>query len=226
MVEFIDYRVNTGKKNMEIDSEILESAIKNNKKEPVIRFYGWSPRCVSLGRNQSFESINIEYCKQNYIDIVKRVTGGRGLLHDNELTYSFVCPASFLENGNSVISSYKEISAAIIKGFKYLDIELEVGAKKQLNTSSDYCMFLATGADLCANGKKLIGSAQFRKQNYILQHGSILFDLDYEIILNIFQQEKDDYDSITTMKRLNDKITRGDVIESLKKSFKDYFSLS
>lgn len=225
MVEFIEYQVNTGEINMAVDSEILDVCIKEKKKEPVIRFYAWSPKCVSLGRNQSPDSINIEYCKKNNIDIVRRITGGRGLLHDNELTYSFVCPFEFLKSGESVIASYKEISSAIIEGFKLLGIELEIGAKKKVNTSFDYCMSLTTGADLCCNGKKLIGSAQFRKQNYILQHGSILFDLDYESINSIFN-EKTDIESIITLKRLNEGITRRDVIESLKTGFKNYFNFT
>lgn len=225
MAEFIEYEENTGKINMEIDSEILESAIKNEKSEPVIRFYGWKPKCVSLGRNQSSDDINIEYCKRNNIDIVRRVTGGRALLHDSEITYSFVCPSGFLNNGESVIASYKEISAAIILGFKNLGINLEIGSKKQVNTSFSYCMSLITGADLCVDGRKLIGSAQFRKQNYILQHGSVLMDFDSIHIDNIFK-EKEDYDSITTVKRLNEGITGGDVIESLKRGFKNYFNLN
>lgn len=222
MIEFVEYQVNTGKINMDVDSEILESAIKNNIKEPIIRFYAWSPKCVSLGRNQNYDGINVDYCKSNNIDIVKRITGGRGILHDDEVTYSFVCPTIFLKGGESIISSYKEISSAIIMGFKNLDINLEIGGKKKVNTSFDYCMSLTTGADLCVDDKKLIGSAQFRKQNYLLQHGSILFNLNHDAIKNIFNEETD-YSSITTIKELNDKITRGDVIESLKKGFKDYF---
>ena len=127
MAKLIEYMVNNGKINMETDSEILESAIKNKEREPIIRFYGWSPKCVSLGRNQTFDHININYCSKNKIDIVKRVTGGRGLLHDDEVTYSFICPIDFLQAGESVIKSYKEISSAIIEVFKNIDITLEIG---------------------------------------------------------------------------------------------------
>lgn len=225
MAKLIEYKENSGKINMEVDSYILESAIKNNEQEPIIRFYGWTPKCVSLGRNQSNEHINIDYCKNNNIDIVKRVTGGRGLLHDDEVTYSFVCPVSFLKSGESVISSYKEISCAIIQGFKNLDIELEIGGRKKPNTSFDYCMSISTGADLCFNGEKLIGSAQYRKQNYILQHGSILFNYDENIIENIFN-EKTQGNTITYINRINDKLTRLDIIDSMKNGFKDYFSIS
>ena len=172
-----EYKVYNGADNMLIDSEILDEAITTGYNEPIIRFYGWSPACVSFGRNQKEENINTDFCTKNNIETVRRVTGGRGLLHDDEVTYSFVCPCSYLDGGESIIKSYKEISSAIILGFKSLGIELELGGKKKVNTSFDYCMSLSTGADLTYNDKKLIGSAQFRKQNYLLQHGSVLFRL-------------------------------------------------
>ena len=224
MAKLIEYMVNNGKINMETDSEILESAIKNKEREPIIRFYGWSPKCVSLGRNQTFDHININYCSKNKIDIVKRVTGGRGLLHDDEVTYSFICPIDFLQAGESVIKSYKEISSAIIEGFKNIDITLEIGNSKKRNASFDYCMLLSTGADLSYNGKKLIGSAQYRKNNYILQHGSILFSYNQELIEKIFN-EKTSSETIISINEINQRLKRQDIIEAMKKGFKDYFSI-
>lgn len=225
MAKLIEYKENTGKYNMQFDEKLLKTAIKNNEKEPIIRFYGWKPACVSLGRNQSFEHINSVFCSSNNIGIVKRITGGRGLLHDDEVTYSFICPAVFLKNGNSVIASYKEISSAIIKGFKNIDIELEIGGKKKIETSHDYCMLLSTGADLSYKGTKLIGSAQYRTQEYILQHGSVLFSYDKNKIEKIFN-EKTHSDSITYINEINNSLTRADIIEAMKKGFKDYFSIS
>ena len=186
MATLIDYKEYNGIDNMRIDSELLEDAVKKQEKEPILRFYGWVPACVSLGRNQTEEHINVSFCKENNIDIVKRVTGGRGLLHDDEVTYSFVCPCDYLDGGESIIKSYKEISSALMEGLKLLGIEAELGNKKQRSASFDYCMSLSTGADLCYKGKKIIGSAQYRHQNYILQHGSILFSYNKEIIEKLY----------------------------------------
>lgn len=222
MAKLIEYKINNGQYNMDFDSYLLEEAIKNQEKTPIIRFYGWSPACVSLGRNQSVENINTDYCKKNNIDIVKRVTGGRGLLHDDEVTYSFVCSADFLDGGESVIKSYKEISSAIIEGFKNIDIELELGGKKKVEASHDYCMLLSTGADLSYNGTKLIGSAQYRKQGYILQHGSVLFSYDKDVIEQIFN-EKTQTDSITCINEINSNLTREDIIDAMKKGFNSFF---
>lgn len=224
MAKLIEYKINTGKYNMDYDSFLLDEAIKNEEKEPIVRFYGWSPACVSLGRNQSSEHINIEYCNTNNIDVVKRVTGGRGLLHDDEVTYSFICPSSFLNGGSSIIKSYKEISSAIIEGFKNIDIELELGGKKKVEASHDYCMLLSTGADLSFNGTKLIGSAQYRKQDYILQHGSILFSYKKDVIEQIFNETTQE-NAITCIKEINEALTRKDIINAMTKGFKDYFNL-
>ena len=179
----------------------------------------------NLHINEKKSHIDVDFCKQNGIDIVKRVTGGRGLLHDNEVTYSFICPIDFLRKGESIITSYKEISSAIIEGFKNIDIELELGGKKKIEATHDYCMLISTGADLSHNGKKLIGSAQYRKQGYILQHGSILFNYNLQILEKIFQ-EKNNNNSITYIDEINPALTRKDVVSAMLKGFKDYFSIS
>lgn len=225
MAILIDYKEYTGEENMKIDSQLMEESINTNRKEPVLRFYGWKPACVSFGRNQLITNIDLDFCKQNNIDVVRRVTGGRGLLHDDELTYSFICPVDFLNDGKSIIKSYKEISSAIIESFKHLDIELDFGGKKKINTSFDYCMSLSTGADLCYQDKKIIGSAQYRSQNYILQHGAILFTYNKDLIEKIFN-EKTNENTILGLKRINPKLQRLDVVQAMKEGFKDYFGFS
>lgn len=107
----IPYEVKTGAENMQTDNDLLEYAIENHLKNPVFRLYGWSPACVSLGRNQKEDFLNYEFLKQKGIDIVRRLTGGRALLHDKELTYCYICPVEFHPLGRKVTESYKEISA-------------------------------------------------------------------------------------------------------------------
>ena len=210
---FIPYKVNTGKQNMQIDNDLLENAIKNNEQEPIFRLYGWSPMCVSLGRNQKDSFIDEEYLHNNNIDVVRRLTGGRALLHADEITYSVVCPSDYLQKGENVVSSYKEISQILIKAFKNLGIELDFGGTRK--ASGNFCMLVSTGADLCYNSKKLIGSAQFRRENYILQHGSILYDYDCELLEKVFK-EKVDTSSITSIKEINPSLTKSEIIEVLR----------
>ena len=222
MVKIIDYKENTGKYNMQFDFELLESAISTAQKEPVFRLYGWNPPCVSLGRNQKNDNINLKYLKQNNIDIVKRITGGRALFHDDEITYSFVCPVSLLNNGESVINSYKEISSILIEALKMSGINLLYGTKASKGALNDYCMLLSTGADLCYEGRKLIGSAQARKQGYILQHGSILFSYKKEVLEKIFN-ETINTDCLIGISEINKEITKQDIINCLKKSVINIF---
>lgn len=210
-MRLIPFEVNNGVKNMQIDRDLLENAIKTQSKEHVLRLYGWSPKCVSLGRNQKSDFADKNLLKQNNIDLVKRLTGGRALLHDKELTYCYVCPISTLENGNSVMASYREILQIFFEPFKMLGIDLEISERKHSNTDVNYCMQISTSADLCYKNKKLIGSAQFRKEGYILQHGSILLDYDKDLLEKIFK-EKIDTDLITSIKEINPDITITDLI--------------
>ena len=214
---FIPFEINTGIVNMQKDAWLLDNAIKNKLEEPAFRLYGWAPPCVSLGRNQKSDFLDAKFLKDNNIDVVRRLTGGRALLHDNEITYSYVCPVSSLKHGENVTESYKEISQIFIDKFKKLGIELEFGGKPARG-HFDYCMLVSTGADLCHNGKKLIGSAQFRKEGYILQHGSILYDYDKNLLEQIFN-ETVNTSSITCIKEINPNITKDDIIELFVKKY-------
>ena len=213
-MKIIPYETRTGKENMQIDSDLLDFAIKNELKEPIFRLYGWKPACVSLGRNQKDDFLDYELLKSKNIDVVRRLTGGRALLHDKEITYSFICPESFLQNGSHIVSSYKEISQILIDKFKKLGIDLDFGASKPIKTGFDYCMLISTGADLCYKEKKLIGSAQCRSHGYILQHGSILYDYDKNLLEEIFK-EKVSTDEITSIKEINPKLSKREIIDIL-----------
>lgn len=210
-MKYIKFETHTGKENMQIDSDLLETAIKSHAKEPIIRLYGWSPKCVSLGRNQDEINLPVK------IDVVRRVTGGRALLHDDEITYSYVTPVSSIPEGESVSKSYKYISGILIDFFKTLGVDLEFGGNKKVSTKFDYCMLISTGADVCYHGKKVIGSAQLRKNGYILQHGSILFGYDKTLLEKLFN-EKVSPESITTVKEILPNMTK----EIFVKKFEEY----
>ena len=213
-MKFIPYEVNTGSKNMQLDSQLLDFAIAKKLKEPILRLYGWSPACVSLGRNQKDDFIDYALLHKKKIDAIRRITGGRAIFHDDEITYSYITPAEILPHGENVNSSYKDISQILIDRFSKLGIELEFGGKKKSVHNVDYCMLVSTGADLCYKGKKLIGSAQFRKGGYILQHGSILYDYNKELLNEIFHEDINT-DCITSIKEINPEISREDIINLL-----------
>ena len=210
-MKLIPFEINSGAENMRIDSQMLDDAIRYNSKEPIFRLYAWKPFCVSLGRNQKDDFLDKDFLKANNIDWVRRLTGGRALLHADEITYSCIFPVEYLNNGENVVQSYKEISQILINAFQKLDIELDVGGVKKYTGHADYCMLVSTGADLCFKNRKLIGSAQFRKEGYILQHGSILFDYDKDLLAKIFK-ENIDTSSIISIKEINPTLTKDDIL--------------
>lgn len=105
---YIPYKEDCGLNNMAVDNDLLESAIVQNLDYPIFRLYGWNPPCVSLGRNQDDSFLDKEFLKQNNIDVVRRLTGGRALLHDNEITYSFICPVSYLQMASILLLLIKK----------------------------------------------------------------------------------------------------------------------
>ncbi len=205
-MKLIKYSVHSGAENMQIDSDLLEHAILNNSYEPIFRLYGWSPMCVSLGRNQKGDFFKGD------IDVVRRLTGGRALLHDDEITYSCVIPINYIPEGQSIITSYKYISGILINFFSTLGVKLDYGENKKISTHYDYCMLLSTGADVCYKNKKLIGSAQYRKGGYILQHGSILYGYDKSLLEKLFNEK---IENITTVKEVIPNISKQEYIVKL-----------
>ena len=220
-MKYIKFATYTGQENMQIDSDLLDEAIETQAQEPIFRLYGWKPRCISLGRNQKDD-----FLKDVNEDVVRRLTGGRALLHDDEITYSYVSPISIIPDGETVAKSYKYISSILIDFFKTLGVELEFGgakkttfadmseAKVKSSMKFDYCMLISTGADVCYQGRKIIGSAQYRKQGYLLQHGGILFGYDKKLLENLFHEEVSG-DSITTVNEILPDMTKEDFVRRL-----------
>lgn len=202
-----EFKKYSGKENMDIDLSVLNDAILKKSDELFVRFYGWEPKCISLGRNQKPFIPSVE------IDVVTRPTGGRALLHDNEITYMVV---GKIPDGYSVIQTYKMVSDILIDGFKKLSVNLAYGGDRGGNNI--YCMNISSGADISYMGKKLIGSAQFRREGYFLQHGSILRDIDYSFFEKVFT-EPIDREKIITINEINPKLTDDEIIQALKESF-------
>jgi len=151
-----------------------------------------------LGRNQRILGIDEEFCKTHNIPIVRRITGGRALLHDKELTYCVVCNKKILKDGTNVIADYKELSGILIKALQKCGIEAYYGEKTKSNIGAGYCMNLSTVCDINVNDKKFIGSAQYRGNTHILQHGAIPYSFDKELLDKIFMG-KVDFEHITSI---------------------------
>ncbi len=174
---FINSGFNNGKFNMGFDIELARSCKPD---EAFFRLYRWSPYCISLGANQSFNDVNNDQITRDGLDVVKRPTGGRAILHAEEITYSVIIPYSQISSAKEI---YQRISTALIKGLEYYNPVLakadlenqQPNFPKLLNEPSGVLCFGSTAKnEVKYNGKKLIGSAQRKLDSVILQHGSIL----------------------------------------------------
>lgn len=204
--------------NMAIDEANL---IYGNKDEIVLRFFGWEPPSVSIGTFQKIQEINIEYLKEMNIPLVRRPTGGKGVYHNYELTYSIVIPKNHPLCELDIIDSYKEISKVFIDSLKEFGIKGEL--TKKGGEAKGFCFSSQNYYEVSVNGKKIIGSAQRRKKEGILQQGSIPIELDYEKIKKIFYLEE--IDDFTSLKELNNSIEIESLEEVLIKNFIKFFSV-
>lgn len=195
----IDTGFNNGFFNMALDETVMDS-VRNGKTLPTIRFYQWSPLCVSLGYFQRLNEINVNNCRKLGINIVRRMTGGKAVLHNKELTYSFIAPQSFLPR--SIIESYKIIATPILNTLEQLGLKVSLIDEKIGEGSSSFCFFEHSYYEINVNNKKIVGSAQARIKDVLLQHGSIMLDYSPEIFAHIFNTKENDIDERKIKKRV------------------------
>lgn len=183
----IDSEPRNGSMNMAID-EMLMRRQDNGESPPTIRFYQWKPVAISLGQFQNIDSINLQRCDEKNVDIVRRITGGRAILHKNDVTYSVVAPDTNRIVSGKLMDTYKKISVALLEGLKILGVQAELSAGEHGSGSRDTVCFNSTARfELTTLGKKLIGSAQCRRYGAVLQHGSLPMVSEIEFFLNLLQ---------------------------------------
>lgn len=222
--------------NMAVDEAIM-IAHKNGLISPTIRFYQWSPPAVSLGYFQDLKKeINVKVCQDIGIDIVRRPTGGKAVLHDQELTYSFIIKENDPLVNDSILETYKKISGGIIRGLSYLGIKAELvplrgKLENHLLGRSDkarihhldfksICFSVPSQYEVQVEGKKIVGSAQVRKGGVVLQHGSLLIKLEKDKLFSVFN-----FPSVQIREKLKSKFKATSLEEILKRKI-DFSELS
>ena len=190
--------INTGSKNpyynMAMDEALL-NFVSCGEIDPVIRFYTWNPATLSIGYFQRLQKeIDIDKVKEKGYGLVRRQTGGRGVLHDKELTYSVIVPESHPNMPSTVTEAYKIISQGLLEGFKNLGFETYFAIPrskeerdKLKQPRSSVCFDAPSWYELVVEGRKIAGSAQTRQKGVILQHGSILQDIDIDDLFDMFK---------------------------------------
>jgi lipoyl(octanoyl) transferase len=182
---FLDTGRNIGAYNMALDEELLARA-QAGETMPVLRFYTWDPAAVSIGRFQKIEeAVNAGACKRHGIDIVRRITGGRAVLHWRELTYSIIARTDDPLFPANVLGTYKLIATGLLEGLRNLGIPAEMVSRSSRHAAlvkkgakDPACFSSPSWYEILAHDRKIIGSAQRRLSGAYLQHGSILMDYD------------------------------------------------
>lgn len=170
----VDAQPRTGAWNMAIDEAIME-AVAEERVLPTLRFYQWEPACLSLGKRQPLDGVDLRRCGQDGVDVVRRPTGGWAILHTGELTYSVGALDSDPRTAGPILDAYRRLSAGLVEGLRRL------GASARMNPVNPYgvhnasaaCFEVPSAYEIVVGEQKLIGSAQTRPRGRVLQHGSL-----------------------------------------------------
>jgi lipoate-protein ligase A len=170
----IDDQPRSGAANMAMDQALAEAAA-SGEAPPTLRFYRWQPPAVSLGRHQPITDVDAEVVEQLGYDIVRRPTGGRAILHTDELTYAVTAAADEPRLSGSLMDAYLRLSNALLAGLQRVGLNADKagGDVRAGPNVSAACFEVPSAYEITAHGRKLIGSAQSRRAGYVLQHGSL-----------------------------------------------------
>jgi lipoate---protein ligase len=206
-IRLLETGFSPGSWNMALDEVLLTNCIDDNT--PILRLYGWSPAAVSIGYFQSMdEEVNVDKCNDLGIEVVRRMTGGGAVLHQSELTYSFITKTYPM----NILASYQLICDPVVMGINKLGFR---------------SMYVPLN-DILVNNKKVSGNAQTRKNNTLLQHGTILLNVDFDkmfSVLNVPSEKVKDKmleDVKSRVMALNK--TFEEVAYNLKESFSEKFN--
>jgi len=173
--------------NMALDEAIAVS-VRKGSSPPTLRLYSWDRPSVTLGCFQKNGDVDSEYCLNADIPIVRRPTGGRAILHNHELTYSFSARTEGDLFSKGIFESYKNISSAFYLAFSKLGLSPESRlARETIRSKSPLCFQSTSYGEISIDGKKIIGSAQKRWPDGLLQQGSIPYSIDVSEALKIFR---------------------------------------
>ncbi len=195
---FLDTGNQNAAYNMAVDEALLDWHSKGLI-PPIVRFYGWEPAALSIGYFQKAEKeVDFDAVRNYGLGFVRRPTGGRGVLHEHELTYSVIVSEEHPDMPTGVTEAYRVISEGVLQGFRKLGLAAEFAVPRTeeekaslKNPRSSVCFDAPSWYELVVEGRKVAGSAQTRQKGVILQHGSILLDLDEDKLFSLFHYPND-----------------------------------
>lgn len=163
-----------GAANMALDEAILH-AVATGLVPPTLRFYAWEPACLSLGRAQPMADVDLPALRSAGFDLVRRPTGGKSILHVDELTYSVVAPQTEPRVAGTIVESYRRLSKGLVRGFEMLNVTGIAADRRAESPHSQgaVCFESPSDYEITIGGRKLVGSAQMRARSVMLQHGAL-----------------------------------------------------
>lgn len=216
--------------NMALDEALLHS-VARGESLPVLRFYRWQPATVTLGYAQSVvKDLDLDVCRRVGLDVVRRSTGGRAVLHDQELTYAVIAPLNTELFGHSVLDCYRVISEILQKTLLQLGLPAQLVPGKprggKQNAMKAICFSAPSQYELVIDGRKVAGSAQKRHGQAFLQHGSIPVEMDLELLSKALRTSFDDSsaESLKTVGWLNQWSGKPFDIDALEHLLADVFA--
>jgi lipoyl(octanoyl) transferase len=223
-----------GSYNMAVD-EVLLDRVSDPSCPPTtfLRFYQWKRPTLSLGFSQKASRVvNFPFCEALKIDLVRRITGGKAVLHDQELTYAVISNDAVYFPGNDIATTYERIALALSFGLDRLGIKttLAPGVPSAFRTASTpSCFATANHFEILCRGQKLVGSAQRRTRRGFLQHGSILIDFDFFLLDGAMEARPNGASSsknITSLRKILGRLPEvSQVIEVLRQGFEAHFGV-
>jgi lipoyl(octanoyl) transferase len=228
-----------GATNMAIDEAILHALSEKNTL-PTLRFFQWTPPCLSLGYNQHWRDVDDWACQQLGYTWTRRPTGGRAILHTDEVTYSLIIPEKDPRIQGGVVESYRVLSLGLLRGLAKLGVQGEQATKEHLLAPKQpgqgpVCFDTPSVYEITWQGKKLIGSAQLRRKETVLQHGTLPLCGDLNRILKALTLSDEDralqtrllpQRAITLEKVVGHKLSFDQVTAALAAGFAEQFNLT
>jgi lipoyl(octanoyl) transferase len=173
--------------NMAVDESILE-AMGSDRSLPTLRLYAWEPACLSLGYAQPVTDVDMPRLLARGWEMVRRPTGGWAVLHTDELTYSVIAPLNEPRVAGTVLESYRRLAQALVQALNLLSLPVQVSensARAHAAIPNPVCFEVPSTYEITVGGKKLVGSAQARRKQGVLQHGSLPLTGDLTRILQV-----------------------------------------
>ncbi|MFQ6115371.1 MAG: biotin/lipoate A/B protein ligase family protein [bacterium] len=236
---FINSGAADGRFNMAVDEALARYC---DPQIPVLRIYRWQPFTISIGYHQKFEDIDLEKCRKDGVDVVRRPTGGRAIFHAHEVTYSAIIPSRSVWYQETTLAVYNQISSALAQGLCHLGLLVTLERIQDFSPGfTQYkerfaCFSTSAKYEIHFRGKKLVGSAQRRFKNAVLQHGSILLGEDHLRLLDYLSsngngvvrqaQEQLQQRTVCIENILKHKVDNEEVAAVLKLGFEEYFDIA